>query len=85
MKCVQSCEFIGVVEDGHICKFHKVAIEEDQSGRLSRCRQCERHAYYNKLVKEVGGIVDEYNSFVSSMDDKFDNVHFLMERTKDKI
>ena len=85
MKCVKTCEFIGVVKDGHTCKFHRVPIIEDQHGALLRCRQCERHAYYNKLVKELDGVLDEYNSFVSAMDDKFDTIHFLMERTKDKI
>lgn len=85
MKCVKSCEYMGVVADGHICKFHQVSIEEDKYGNVLRCRQCERHAYYNEFVNEMSGVVDTYNSFVCEMDEKMDNVHFLMDRVKDKI
>lgn len=85
MKCVNKCEFIGETENSKICRYHKVAISEDKDGHLHRCIQCERHAYYNRLVNEMDGVIDEYNGFVSKMDKKVDDIHFLMQMVKEKI
>lgn len=84
MKCVTTCDFIGVINTGHICKYHKVPIKEE-NGRLQRCVQCENHAYYNKLITELGEVLNEYNTFVVKMDAKIDNLHILMSVIKEKI
>ena len=85
MKCVKDCEFIGGVEDGYICKFHRVEIKEDQNEVLHRCINCERHAYYNRLVGEMSEFIDKHNEYVSKTDKMIDDIHFLMKMVKEKI
>jgi hypothetical protein len=84
MRCVLSCDFIGVVSEDCICKYHKVTLVK-KDGVLQRCEQCEKNAYYNRLVNEMSDVLDEYNSFVSNMDKKIDDLHFLMKMLKEKI
>ena len=68
------------------CEVTKITpINTDDRGVLQRCVNCERHAYYNKLVREVGDLITYHNSYVIRMDEKIDELHYLMGKMKEKI
>ena len=85
-QCVDRCEFLQLEDKTNklMCRYHNENLYL-QNQAIQRCKQCERHMNYTMVVNEFSDFVEEYNDYVSVMDEKIDNITILLDILKEKL